>query len=420
MIYLFFPGYMSTDSLNQLKQALGLRQYYDWHPPVMALVWSIGIRVTGSTGGMLVLQLSVLWASLYLLVTYIYRITKSKPLSLLPIVFGLLPFVVNIAGVIWKDVHMAFALLFATVLILYYGNSGKRTKQLLIGIITLSFVYAIMLRYNAILAVIPIAYLFVTKIDTRRLVHAGYLLALLMMAIIANMTIAVVLNVEKSNPVSSIMLDDVVNVLSIRDIDGLNIEQTIKNDLVAVKRSCESKGIVLHSYLFCSTPEQRNHTQYKYNSDIRYAWGSMLKHQSSGYIKYRIKTFGIFIAVPQSYQYITHSRIDPNNLGQSVRHPNAGQALDTYVVNVVAKDLGILFRPYFWLLLSGGLIILAKKIASRHRRMIYVLSASSIMYIIGYFPAVIAADYRYIYWSVIACSIAILLIVVDRKLNKQG
>src|SRR5436190_2041437 len=50
-----FPGFMSTDSIDQLTQArTGV--YTDWHPPLMALVWKLLDGIVSGPVLMLVLQ----------------------------------------------------------------------------------------------------------------------------------------------------------------------------------------------------------------------------------------------------------------------------------------------------------------------------------------------------------------------------
>ena len=43
-ILVFYPGFLSNDSMNQLKQAMGLQPISDLLPPVMTLVWRGKIR----------------------------------------------------------------------------------------------------------------------------------------------------------------------------------------------------------------------------------------------------------------------------------------------------------------------------------------------------------------------------------------
>src|SRR5687768_10446332 len=63
----FYPGFMSTDSVDQLEQALDTRLLSDWHPPVMTALWWLLLKLSFQTVGvMLVAQVALLWGSLTL------------------------------------------------------------------------------------------------------------------------------------------------------------------------------------------------------------------------------------------------------------------------------------------------------------------------------------------------------------------
>ena len=117
-VLVFSPGFMSPDSISQLVQAES-GYFSDWHPPVLALLWRTLILTTGHVGALLGLQTLVEWAALFGLALLVHRETASRGASLAVLGIGLLPFVLGISGVIWKDVHLAFALLAATVLALW-------------------------------------------------------------------------------------------------------------------------------------------------------------------------------------------------------------------------------------------------------------------------------------------------------------
>jgi hypothetical protein len=48
-----FPGELISDSRDQLQQAI-THHYWDWHPPIMAYVWSWLLRINGNPGLLLV------------------------------------------------------------------------------------------------------------------------------------------------------------------------------------------------------------------------------------------------------------------------------------------------------------------------------------------------------------------------------
>src|ERR1700676_2491531 len=150
----FWPGLMSVDSIEQYIQA-ATHRYNDHHPPIMAWVWSWTNRVVVGPGGMLIFHLVLMWTGLWLIAEGA-RARRVRHTWLVPFV-GVLPFVANIAGVIWKDVGMAYALLCAGGLL--YASDGRR-RHLRIAAITVAMLllgYATMVRGNAPLATFALA-----------------------------------------------------------------------------------------------------------------------------------------------------------------------------------------------------------------------------------------------------------------------
>ena len=123
----FYPGYRSPDSEWQLCQALSQCDMDSWHPISMTVVWGVLLRVTGGfVPMMLILQLSMFWAGALLFSLWVWQRTRKWQLAILPLALGFLPNVLNIIGVIWKDVQMASALLLATGLVINTYNNMIR------------------------------------------------------------------------------------------------------------------------------------------------------------------------------------------------------------------------------------------------------------------------------------------------------
>ena len=69
----FYPGSMTWDSLEQLRQAR-TGDYGDWHPPAMAFIWSLFIFIKDGPSMMLVFHISMLWTTAILL----YRLSTRE------------------------------------------------------------------------------------------------------------------------------------------------------------------------------------------------------------------------------------------------------------------------------------------------------------------------------------------------------
>lgn len=427
----FWPGFMSYDSLRQLEQALGRVEYYDWHPPLMAWLWSVGIMITNKVGSMLAFQTALLWVALYLFAFLVYKITHKKRLSMLPILVGILPITAGISGVIWKDVHMSFALLLGTILILWIRHmntiNNVRVRYLLAGLVTVCLMYALLLRHNAVLAVLPLAFLLIASLTDRLKNRIIYLAGFLVAFAVIGWVVMLGLGVQKSNPTSAVMLDDVINVASIADIKSSSAPAELQAALLSVKAECARMDILVHSRFKCSDERERDTVQYTYYEELSRLWARVLFKNPFEYVSYRIATFRLFLFTPETYEYIHHSGIDVNELGQTVHSPGFAQSIHTYSY-VTSRDFGILYRPYFWLVCSITLLVYAtRQKRAPYRLVVGSLALSSALYIVGYFPLVMASDYRYVYWSVFAVLICFILIIVQgrkparaRRLKKRA
>ena len=146
-------SYMSPDSISHLEQATGVAHLTDWHPPVMTRLWGFLIGVTGHISSMLTFQLVLLVAAMFMLSILVYRHTRNRTWALSTYMIVLLPNIVNIAGVIWKDVQMAFSLTLAVLLIWFIITSKKSLGRIamcgIVGLALLLILYAGILRHNA-------------------------------------------------------------------------------------------------------------------------------------------------------------------------------------------------------------------------------------------------------------------------------
>lgn len=411
-----YPGYMSLDSLRQLRQALGDQPYTDWHPPIMAYLWGVGIQLTGKVSFALIAQSAMIWSALALLSMWIYRTTRSMLYPLLPLFMGISPVVIAVSGVVWKDVHMAASLLLAVCIWLYTKDLEDAPKKMSAAIIVALMLYAVLLRDNAILAVLPLLYYMSGSwgISKKHTYVGMAVFIVLYMAI--GWGIARKLDVEATNHASSVMLDDVVHVLEPREMSPPYTSPELSDALLKIQKKCDTQATIVHAYHFCSTPEQQPLIKWGQYEALRDLWiATLLKHPLK-YLEYRTSTMWMFMTTPRGSEYIQNSYVITNEYHITTRHKALSEATTQYV-DFFVKDFGLLFRPYFWLAVAVGIFVYVR----RHRRtlahhaIVSALVISSALYIIGYYPVVLAADYRYVYWSVLATSVALILIIIERR-----
>jgi hypothetical protein len=174
---LFWPGIVEYDSVLQYGQALSGR-YDDWHPPVMARLWSVLI-VSGAPGGgpMLILQLGEYVAGLALIAAALLRAGRPRA-ALAVAAIGWWPPFVGWQGVVLKDAQGVAAMVAAVGVIVRYRLAGRAVPWPARAVVAMLLLYALLVRANAVFAVAPLlAGLAVAVRPMRRLAIAGAIVA---------------------------------------------------------------------------------------------------------------------------------------------------------------------------------------------------------------------------------------------------
>lgn len=153
-LFLFFPGFMTIDTVHQLLEGRS-GEIGDWHAPVMTWVFGALDRLYPGPGGMLVLQVSLIWGALWLF----YRIGAAgyapRLGAVILVALMFYPAVLGINGAIWKDILMAgFAVLLAAAVM---GALEKPTLKWRMTILALlAAMLVLLMRLNGIFLIFPL------------------------------------------------------------------------------------------------------------------------------------------------------------------------------------------------------------------------------------------------------------------------
>lgn len=402
-VQVFFPGFMSFDSFTQLSQARSLR-FDDWHPPMMSWLWSQLNRLTDGPQGMLYLQLALLWSGLAI---YTVQYRARSLVWLIPLI-GFLPWVLNFAGVLWKDVGMAFALLLLTAI-----AAGRVTGPRLAVALVLFF-YAINLRHNAIVAAVPILLLVLARwrpvLGPARLLLAT-LGALLLTLVLGNVINYHLIGAERTRPLNFIIIDD-LSFLSLKEghslIPGVPLEQI---------QTCSTRTISATRLLardVCLRSFGHEDPMYFMRSDRTAAWIAAIGRHPLSYLHFRLAAFGFLLRSPgEEPFYLWHDGVNTNKLGV-IQQPGPATPVVAQFVDKTATTLPFLFKPYWWLC-AGTVLLLGSALlrTTTTVRSVQALLVSALLYALAYLPVTPMADFRYVYWSVVATTTAAVLLAVD-------
>jgi hypothetical protein len=404
---IYSPGFMSADSFSQYDIAR-THNYSDWHPPVMSWVWSGLNLFFNGPQGLLFLHLSLLCAGLYLINLFFsgYRYAWA-----IWIVFYL-PWVLNFSGVLWKDVGMAFSLLLAVAV-----GIQKRTLVNVFLFLLLMF-YAINLRYNGIFAAFPLMLMVVNgwwpNLAWWRNVCVSFC-TLIFVVFIGGLFNYNYLAAEKTNPSSYMMVDDLA-FMSIKQGVSL-IPDTEFGDILRCATQVVGQGKLV-GRSFCLPGSTHSKSANIYNEKVKKEWIAQVTAHPLDYLQFRLAAFSYLIRSPGMMPYfIWQPGVDSNSMGIVREASDATSFVNSYV-STSADYFPFLFKPFWWLWFASILLIASLYMRrSRARAISQALLSSAIFYICGYVPLTAMADFRYVYWSVLATTVAFIIMLLSCRLR---
>ncbi|RYC74761.1 hypothetical protein G112A_00160 [Candidatus Nanosynsacchari sp. TM7_G1_3_12Alb] len=420
LVIIFYPGYMSPDSISHLEQATGVAHLTDWHPPVMTRLWGVLIGITSHISSMLIFQLALIVAAMFMLSIIVYRYTRNRAWALSTYMILLLPNIVNIAGVIWKDVQMAFSLTLAVLLIWFIISSKKSLGRVavygIVGLALLLILYAGMLRHNALFAVLPILFV-LPRLSTKRLpVWSGFACVIIGLVVTIGATAVINQPSEKTHPITAVQLDDIVHVAN------FDREQHGRWSMYKkVHDTCRDKTKdIMNSYIICTTATQREALKNEHQGVFNDWLSTILAHPIK-YTLYRSATFSIFLFPQPERMYIFQPGIEQNQVGAAVKNEYVISGLAAYVKGGTQANIPLIFQPWLYLAVLVFIYYKSGRIRKHmQRRFIRAVALSGLVYIMAYFPMAVAVDYRYIYWSVFAAILSGLFTIILSRPKKEG
>ena len=157
-----WPGYALYDSVAQYRQVLS-GHYDDWHPPIMARLWSLLRGNSNDPGGaMFALQMGLYWAGFGLIAEALVAIRRHGA-AVVVLLVAASPLLLGWQAAILKDAQMVGALVTGVGLI---ANRVLRERPLTLPFLvplTALLGFAVLVRANAIFAVAPLVALLASR-----------------------------------------------------------------------------------------------------------------------------------------------------------------------------------------------------------------------------------------------------------------
>ncbi len=150
----WFPGEAGPDSQSQYAQAVA-GQFNDWHPPIMAWLWSVFRLVADGDAPMFCFQVACYWLGFGLIAHALARVGRPRAAwAMLGV--ALFPSFVTLNAVLLGDVGMAVTFLTAFAAMFWHREQGRAVPPATAAMSSLLLLYGGLVRTNAIFAVVPL------------------------------------------------------------------------------------------------------------------------------------------------------------------------------------------------------------------------------------------------------------------------
>jgi hypothetical protein len=384
----FSPGLLSADSIDQLTQGL-TGTYSNTAPPLLSMLLGLCVKVVGSPWPIFLLQLLSLGVGMAVLVRHAARGWMA---ACLLAAFLWLPPVWSTAVAIWKDVALAATLTWAAVAL----RAGRGGAALVLCVLASTF------RLNAITATLPLIVAATELVPAlgRSRVRQG-------LAVVACGALAVASPRVLENALGATDNWTAGWILSY-DLAGIYVDvpEAFPQSMLAEQVSLEDLKDIYDpsssAFLFygpAGPHRMRLDLLPPRRAELIAEWRSVVRRYPIVYLRNRLIRFGRLLAVNGVVHFPYQIGTDPNPWGFHVhkrkRTYRALRAVQEYTRNALP------FRGWVWV--AAGLLLCVTS-WRRHGRgtTAFWVSASGLIYALAYLLVAPAADFRYLFWTVVS------------------
>lgn len=424
IVFLFDPGIMSADSIASLQQARSF-EFDDWHPPLMALIWSLLDRIISGSAGMLLAQAMLFTYACSSLCAYAFpNLSARFPRWLITVVFSLFPPVMTLTGMIWKDVWASALLLLALAHLFRMRDSTSAEARLGQGLIVMLFcLAAIAFRHNAMAATAGLLaganYLMLSSNLGQgvRLLAASATGVVIAFVLFFCVSFANSLIAKAAHPTTAIYLHDIAGIIVYSDDAENAAELVLADPAELTDRPDEFLSRVYATYTPSAAgrvirTSKKPHTPFSLRVDslehdaegAQRIHKTLIKKYPIAYLKHRTQAFACLLRLCDSKMWVYRSYV----MNRDFAFPETlNQDSWQYAMRKVflTPRLAPIYHPGFWLLVTllGGAIGLVRIIRSgpgAPSLLLFMGLSSAGLAVSLYFTSPIES-FRYMHWSML-------------------
>lgn len=345
LTFVFFPGYMSYDSLHALRGARSGVTDSAW-PPLVSYVWRMVELVCPHPSAMLFSQILLLFTSTAVIVFHYTRRIRYVLLSLG--VALVIPVVLGTVAAIWKDVLMASFFLAAFAITLQIRSAGSRRRILGYACLAAIFLFCgTAARHNAVTATLPLAvYLsweLALALDLRRKLLATTFMAVGSLALMFSLKLQLdSYSLPELNRISG--MTDLVPVVRKMDIVAASIcadENLLENVAPGLTLDDMREGYDARHSINSMTVLNKIPTSAEINS----VWLDVMKEHPFCFLSNKAQLTAFLTGAHSGEQFLVVSPdVNQNEFGYGLPRVPLRSSIENYILD--ASDVFVL-KPWF-------------------------------------------------------------------------
>lgn len=417
-IAVYYPGYMSSDSVGMLSMARnGVTT--NVYSPLMSYIWRVTDWLIPGPGGMLIFQNLVYWTSLAVIG---FTAGSNRLLGVLLVCTGLLIPTFAMLGTIWKDVGMQGFLLLAVAATLF-GRRFGGTWPFVLAV--LSLFLACGYRQNGIVAAAPmlIAVLYCLSRRVRRspAFYAGLAMAILA-AFLGGLWLLDTYRLQDAKLWSAAMVHDLAGISVFQNTNYL--PAYINRDTALTVEDLKHMYSPLHanslfipeSRKILEVPDPSPDKVVKYSltdqeaRELQFDWFTTVLDHFGSYMRHRLlMTERLLVLRPRQpwYPYITG--IDANPFGLTF-HRSPLNARITRLTQFAAFSTR-LYSAWMYYAVVAACVFVSFFWRFEYALLVQCLGLSVWLYFLSIFMFGMSGDFRYNIWALSCAPLCIFLLL---------
>ena len=170
-LFAYWPGNMTSDSVDQWMQATGLRQINAGHPPLYTFLIKVCVSIIPHPAFFILIQILCFSIIMGYIFNLLFQVINKKIVVLIVLCFALLPCNYMLITTMWKDIPFSICLVMLTLLL---ASASKEPEvfwhsRMFPILMVISLIGINDLRYNGIIAfAFAIVYIFYCAIKYRK------------------------------------------------------------------------------------------------------------------------------------------------------------------------------------------------------------------------------------------------------------